>query len=127
MRIVKIRKDLLKQDKSIAKIDFFPKTYIVIDEDRVIYFGNSFIDNIKDDYVYCLEWEKEDKKLQLCKTLEDELAKENNKIKMLSFYKSLNEYVKINFTASKQNKSILPRSKLIISNGKEGLIALPDF
>jgi hypothetical protein len=104
MKIVKVKKCFLKKDDSIGKISFLPRTYIFIDEDNTIYFGSSFIDNITDDSVYCVEWKKDGLKLSVCKSFEKAMVEEKNNARYDELSKEINEWVRLYFKKESQGK-----------------------
>ena len=93
MEIKLLPKNSLIINNNIEKLNFVPKTYLLIDKDNRVLFGNSFI-HLMDNEIYCIII-KSHKLLEIsCFEFESEIVKENNLERINSIVKEVNEYVR---------------------------------
>lgn len=93
MQIKLIPKSLLSINDSISKLNFLPKTYLLVDENNKVLLGNSFVHLLKEN-IYCIIV-KNHKLLEIsCFEFEEEIVKENNLERINSIVKEVNEYVR---------------------------------
>lgn len=93
MNIKLLSKNSLIINNDIEKLNFVPKTYLLVDENNRVLLGNSFI-HLIDDKIYCIII-KSHKLLEIsCFEFESEIVKENNSERINSIVKEVNEYVR---------------------------------
>lgn len=93
MQIKSLPKNSLIVNNNVEKLNFIPKTYLLVDENNRVLLGNSFI-HLMDDKIYCIMI-KSHKLLEIsCFEFESEIVKENNLERINSIVKEVNEYVR---------------------------------
>ena len=93
MQIKLIPKSLLIINDSICKLDFLPKTYLLIDENNKVLLGNSFVHLMKEN-IYCIII-KNHKLLEIsCFEFEEEIVKENSVERINNIVNEINKYVR---------------------------------
>ena len=93
MQIKLLLKNSLIINNNIEKLDFIPKTYLLVDEDNRVLLGNSFI-HLMGDKIYCIII-KSHKLLEMsCFEFESEIVKENNLDRINSIVKEVNDYIR---------------------------------
>lgn len=92
MRIIKCKKEILKVDKSVPTIGKKIDTYLLIDENKEVYAGNSFVENLDD--CYCIVVEKDELLEKVCKEFETAIVEENSNSRIENLAKEINTYVR---------------------------------